>query len=274
MPEAPDLEVVKEFLNEQLVGQPVERARLLRPMVVRSPAADDFASDVVGRRFGLVSRHGKVLTLPLEPNRLLVIHPMLTGALQYCTPSTAVTKRTFFILGTPAMDLRYLDDRQMGIVYYVRPEQRDQVLRPDDTAPDALNGHVPFDEFVERLRPFRGEIKGILTRGQFLSGIGNAYADEVLFAAEVSPFKRRKDLAQEDLRRLHEAIPTVLGDALAVLRRRVPPDIHVKVRDFLQVHRRGGEPCPRCGHPISELTANQRITSFCRHCQPGSLFRN
>lgn len=274
MPEAPDLQVVKEFLNAHLPGRSVDRAQVLRPMMVRSLAAEDFAADVVGRRFGAVERRGKILTIPLEPDRRLAINPMLTGRLQYCAAGTKTTKRTFFLLGLGEMDLRYLDERQMGIVYYVRPDQLGQVPRLEEQGPDALDEPMTFEEFVRRLKPFRGEIKGILTRGEFVGGIGNAYADEILFAAGISPFKRRREMKEDDLRRLHQAIPRVLNDALTVLRERVPPDIHLEVRDFLQVHRRGGQPCPRCGHPISELTANKRITSYCRRCQPGSLLKN
>ena len=274
MPEAPDLQVVKEFLNAHVSGLVVDRAQVLRPMMVRSLAAEDFAADVVGRRFGVVERWAKILTIPLEPDRRLVIHPMLTGRLQYCAAATKTTKWTIFILGVGEMDLRYLDERQMGMVYYVRPDQMGQVPRVEEQGPDALDDPLTLEEFTARLKPFRGEVKGILTRGEFIGGIGNAYVDEILFAAGISPFKRRRELSQDDLRRLHQAIPRVLNDALAILRERVPPNIHVEVRDFFQVHRRGGQPCPRCGHPISELTANKRITSYCRRCQPGSLIKN
>ena len=274
MPEAPELEVIKDFLNEEVAGRAVVRAEEPRSLV-RSLAAERFAEDVVGRTFGTVTRRGKMLTIPLEPDRLLVVHPMLTGLLVYCPPQTRLTKRTFFVLGMEEMDLRYVDARQMGIVYYVRPDQLAQVPRLEEQGPDALSEPLAFEEFVARLKPFHGEIKGILTRGQFAGGIGNAYADEVLWAAEVSPFKRRKELSEAQLHALHEAIPRVLTEAVAMLRERVGPNLEEqKVRDSLKVHRRGGQSCPRCGHTISELTANQRITSFCRRCQPGSLIKN
>ena len=114
----------------------------------------------------------------------------------------------------------------------------------------------------------------MLTRGQFLAGIGNAYADEVLFEAGIFPFKKRKALSDEDLRRLHLAIPTVLHNAIAVLRDRMGDDIHLKIRDFLSVHGKGGSPCPRCGGNITTIGANRRLTNYCRHCQPGMLLRN
>ena len=274
MPELPDLEVVKEFLNLHVQGKEVVRAEVLRPTVLRPLAAADFAADVVGRRFGMVARRGKQLLLPLEPERLLVINFMLTGRLQYCMPGTRVLARTFFLLATKEAEVRYLDQQQMGIVYYVRPDQLGQVPRLEEVGPDALESNPTFEQFAQWLRPFRGEIKGVLTRGAFLSGIGNGYSDEILFAAGISPFRRCKELAQEELHRLHQAVPQVLSEAIEVLRQRVPPNIHVEVRDFLKVHRKGGQPCPRCGHAISEITANQRVTSFCRRCQPGSLIRN
>ena len=274
MPEAAALEVVREFLNAHVAGQGVTRAQVLRPVVLRSLASEEFATDVVGRVFGEVQRRGKMLLLPLEPERMLVVQPMLTGVLQYCAPDVPVAKRTFFILGMDEMELRYLDERQMGIVYYVRPDQMGQVPRLEGQAPDALDGGLSYEEFVRRLGSFRGEIKGILTRGEFIGGIGNAYADEVLFAAGLSPFRRRKELTDDDLRGLYQAVPEVLNEAIGILRERMPPKIHVKIRDFLKVHRRGGQPCPRCGHTISEITAKQRITSYCRRCQPGMLLRN
>ena len=133
---------------------------------------------------------------------------------------------------------------------------------------------IPFKEFQQRLRHFHGEIKGILQRGSFLAGIGNAYADEILFAAGISPFRRRRTLSSEEQRRLYEAVPHVLQEATSVVRERMGESIHLKIRDFLQVHNKGGQPCPRCGGRISQLTANQQITSYCRRCQPGMLVRN
>ena len=274
MPEIPDLDVIKDFLNERIAGRRVKYAEAPVASIIRSYAAEDFAADVAGRVFGPVTRYGKDLYFPLGADRLLVVNLMLTGRLHWAEPSEPRPKRTFFLLGVAGHELRYADDRHMGRIYYVRPDElAERVPGIAELGPDALDGGLTLDEFTERLRPFTGEIKGILTRGKFLAGIGNAYADEVLFAAGVSPFAKRKDLTPDDVRRLHEAIPRVLAEAREEVRERMLPDIHKKVRDFLKVHRRGGEPCPTCGGIISELTANQRITSYCRRCQPGSLLR-
>ena len=274
MPEIPDLEVVRDFLNDRLPGRTVERAEVLRPAIIRSHAAANFSQDVVGRTFGEVTRYGKDLFLPLNPDRLLAINLMLTGRLQWTEAPSKRAKRTYFLLGMGEHDLRYIDERQMGLIYYVRPDElHERVPRLTGLGPDALDAGLSLDDFTARLRLFSGEVKGILTRGRFVAGIGNAYVDEILFDARVSPFSKRRELSDDDVRRIHESIPKVLLEAREVVRERMLPNIDVKVRDFLRVHRKGGEPCPVCGATISEITANQRITSYCRHCQPGSLLR-
>lgn len=273
MPEAPDLEVVKDFLNQRVQGRKVDSATVLRPTVLRS-LAGDFAADIQGRTFGPFDRRGKFLLVELSGDRWLVINPMLTGAFQYCESRERVQKKTCFVLSLPEeVELRYLDDRQMGLVYYVTGDQILQVPRLNDQGADVLDG-ISFQEFQDRLKRFHGEIKGVLTRGAFISGIGNAYSDEILFAAGLSPFRKTRSLTPEEQGRLHQQCRTVVEDAIGVLRERMGDQIHVKIRDFLKVHRKGGQPCPACGGNITQLNANQRITSYCRRCQPGMLIKN
>jgi formamidopyrimidine-DNA glycosylase len=206
---------------------------------------------------------------------MLVVNPMLTGAIQFCPPSVRLAKKTSFLLSlSDGRELRYLDETQMGMAYYITSSQLGQVPRMNEQGPDVLDQYPGFSEFEQGLRRFQGEIKGVLTRGQFLAGIGNAYADEVLFEAGIFPFKKRKTLSDEDLSRLHLAIPTVLHLAIGVLRERVGDDIHLKIRDFLSVHGKGGSPCPHCGSNITTIGANKRLTNYCRQCQPGMLLRN
>ena len=273
MPEAPDLEIIKDFLNRKVQGTVVKFAKVIRPTVLRS-IAGDFVSDIQGRTLGPFQRQGKFLLVELSGDRRLVINPMLTGALQFCEPKVRVLKKTCFSLGLSGGDeLRYLDDRQMGLVYYVTENQMPQVPRLDDQGADVVSG-LSLEDFRSRLTRFRGEIKGVLTRGAFISGIGNAYSDEILFAAGLSPFRKTRSLGDQELELLHEQCRAVVLEAMDVLRDRMGDDIHVKIRDFLKVHRKGGQPCPNCGGNITQINANQRITSYCRHCQPGMLIKN
>lgn len=275
MPEAPDLVVIRDVLETRLVGQEVRGAQVLQPLVLRSMVTDDFNDDIIGCRFESIGRRGKFLLIGLSGDRGLVVNPMLTGALQYCTPKERVLKRVCLILDLDNGDqLRYLDEKKMGKVYYGNAEAVSQVPRLEDQGADVIDEALEVDEFTARLRPFRGEIKGVLTRGAFVSGIGNAYADEILWAAEISPFRKRTQLTPDETQRLHDAVYAVPARAVRTLRDRMGDNVHVKIRDFLMVHGKTGQPCPRCGHDISSITANQRLTNYCRICQPGMLIRN
>ena len=279
MPEAPDLYVVREYLERRLTGQTVTKAEALRPIVLRCLAVplERFAEDIAGRSLDGFWRRGKFLGIELsggsdDGSRTLVVNPMLSGALQHCAPTERVSARTYLSLTlSDGSQLRYTDDDQMGMVYYLLPEQLSQAARLGEQGPDVLDEPLSLQAFADRLKPYRGEIKGVLTRGGAVSGIGNAYADEVLFAAGIYPFKKRTSLSPSELAALHDAVYRVPSEAVPVLRERMGDAIHRKVRDHLKVHGRGNEACPSCGAKLTHITSNGHRTDYCRACQPGSL---
>jgi formamidopyrimidine-DNA glycosylase len=110
-------------------------------------------------------------------------------------------------------------------------------------------------------------LKNLLKNQAFIAGIGNAYSDEILHAAHLLPFRKRSSLAPEEVDALLEATQSTLSSAIGILRERVPPTFERQVRDFLAVHDKGGQPCPRCGTRITEIKPGGFITSYCRGCQ-------
>jgi formamidopyrimidine-DNA glycosylase len=275
MPELPELEVVCEVLEKRVVGQRITDVTLLPPgaaIVVRDLTGDGFVEALVGRAFASVHRRGKFLVLAFDgrPALCLVLNLKLTGRLQLAIPGDKRRSKTYVIFALEnGTQLRYLDQKQMGQLYLAgRPE-----LVPEyaSLGPEALD--ITLDDFRKRLKPFRGEIKGILIRGEFVAGIGNAYADEILWTARLHPFRKRTQLTDEEVERLHEAISSTLLDAIEKVRLDMKENIDQEPREFMAVHMKTGEPCPRCGTPISLISANQRITNFCRNCQPGGLIR-
>jgi formamidopyrimidine-DNA glycosylase len=257
-------------LTPRLTGQTITDVKVVRPLVVRDLTGRGFAETLTGQTFAGVQRRGKVLVFPVQSGLALAINCKLAGRLQYTAPTDRRRSKTHVVWRlSDGHELRYSDQRTMGQVYLTA----DLAAIPGWTE----MGPEPFDlspvEFRERLKPFRGEIKGVLTRGKAVAGIGNAYADEICFTARIHPYRKRTSLSDEETVRLYEAVQSVLHDAIDTLRERVGTQIHREVRDFLAVHGKGGQPCPACGAAISEIKAQGRLTNFCRTCQPGGLLR-
>ncbi len=277
MPELPELEVVRQVLQRRVVGQTITAVEVLPAggaIVVRDLTQVGFSQTLTGAAITAVARRGKFLLFSLTPPAsapvYLVLNPKLTGRLQLADPQDKRFVKTHLVLAlSTGRELRYVDSKRMGQLYLTR----DLALVPDF----ANMGPEPFDvtleEFRARLRPYRGEIKGILTRGELIAGIGNAYADEILWQARIHPYRKRTQLTADEQERLFTAMQTTLRQAIDQVRAEMGENIYLKPRDFLSVHLKTGEPCPRCGTPISLVGANQRITNFCRTCQPGGLIR-
>ena len=269
MPEVPDLEAIRKFFNRSITGHTVERVETFIPVVIRVPR-DEFVRLLQGETLGEVHRYGKFLLFSLASGRVLIINPMLTGRFSLVESKVKRHARTCFLLGLDdGMELRYADQRLMGRVYLVDAGALESVPQFAEMGPDVLSPSLTEDEWVQRLKKYTGQIKSILVNHKFVAGIGNAYSDEILWEARIHPYKKRSQLSDEDLRRLYHATRDVLAWAEPIVAEKMTESLdYSEWRDHLRVHRRGGQPCPRCGSTISEITAGQRITSFCRNCQP------
>jgi formamidopyrimidine-DNA glycosylase len=289
VPELPDLAVVVDALHAALAGRPVISATAPGPLAVRG--TPDELQALVGQTLDAVGRRGKFVELALNRDRVIV-NAMLTGRFQLAAPGTKLPGKTALVLGfgpragrppgaarwtreaswLPADDapaeIRYRDPTQMGKVYLV-PAGVERSIPGYDTSlgPDADEPALSLEAWRERIRHHPGELKPLLRNQAFVAGIGNAYSDEILHAARLNPFRKRSSLAAEEVEELYRATRRTLADAVEVLRRRVPPAFETEVRDFLAVHRKGGQPCPRCGTRISEVSSRSEATSWCRGCQ-------
>ena len=270
MPELPDLEAVKGVLNRRISGRRISAVAVLRPIALRNltPLTPD--GFLVGQTVKCVARRGKFLLWELDNSRWVAMNFMLAGHLRWADPVERALARDYVaITFEEGTHLRYHDPEGMGKLYLT--ERLDAIPGLASLGPDADDPALTAETFLERLGHHHGEIKGVLTRGAVVAGIGNAYADEILFAAGVYPFRKRTTLTRQEQVALFQAMRTVLAEATAAVSERMGDDIHLKIRDMLRVHRRKGEPCPRCGQAISEVNVRGSATNFCRRCQPGSL---
>jgi formamidopyrimidine-DNA glycosylase len=241
-------------------------------VVIRDVAGLGFKQALTGASFASVTRRGKFLLLPLTASPLLLaVNPKLTGRFQLSPPGGRKAGPIWvtFHFTDPPEELRFVDAKRMGQIYLTQ----DLAAVPtfSEMGPEALE--VTLEDFRARLRPFRGEIKSILVNARFLAGIGNAYADEILWQARLHPYRKRTSLSPGEVGGLYDALRQTLTESIDKVRQAMGEDIHLKPRDFFAVHMRGSQACLRCGTTISAITANQRITNFCRNCQPGGLIR-
>ena len=269
MPEVPDLEAIRKFFNRTVAGQTIERVDTFFPVVIRVPR-EEFVRQMTGDTLGEVHRHGKFLLFSLASGRIMVINAMLTGRFSIMEPSQKRHARTCFLLGlSGGNELRYVDQRLMGRVYLTMPEELETLPQFGEMGPDVLSASLTEEVFRDRIRKYTGQIKSILVNHKFVAGIGNAYSDEILWAAKLHPYRKRSQMSDEEIGALYQAVGDVLRWAEPIVWEKMGEKLEYKEwRDHLRVHRRGGEACPRCGSTISEITAGQRITSFCRQCQP------
>lgn len=271
MPELPDLHVVAQQLASRAAGRTVRDATAPAPILMRATPAELAAlSDTT---LGAASRRGKFLLLPFEregsPFRVLAANPMLAGRFWLLDDGKdKVRARTGLRLRfTDGGELRYVDREMLGKLYLVDPDALDSIPGWREMGPDADDPALTLDVFRQRIRRHPGELKSLLRNSKFVAGIGNAYSDEILWAARLAPLRRRSSLKPEDVDRLYEAMRSVLEDAKTRLEVLVPPTIEQQHREFLKVHLRGGEPCPRCGNPLRQIGGSE-ATTFCRTCQP------
>ena len=270
MPELPDLTVVAEELDRRLAGRIVLEATAPAPILVRATPAELHA--IVGATLGTARRRGKFLLLPFERRgaveRLLAANPMLAGRFWITGARERIRARTGLRLRLDGdEELRYVDREMLGKLYLLPPDRLEEIPGWGEMGPDADDPALTLDVFRQRIRRHPGELKPLLRNPRFVAGIGNAYSDEILWGARLAPFRRRSSLTDADIERLYLAMRQVLADATARVRTLVPPEIQTQHREFLSVHLRGGQPCPRCGRELRQI-GGREATTFCRTCQP------
>jgi formamidopyrimidine-DNA glycosylase len=271
VPELPDLTIVAEELARRATGREIATASAPTPILLRATTAD--LESLPGMTLGVPVRRGKFLLLPLlrkgREERILLANPMLAGRFWLLDgPGDKIRARTGLRLTfTDGGELRYVDREMLGKLYLVTRDRLDDVPGWAEMGPDADDPELTLDAFRARIRRHPGELKNLLRNQKFVAGIGNAYSDEILWTAQLAPLRKRRTLSPEEIDRLYEAMRSVLTDATVRLRDLVPPHIEVQNREFLQVHLRGGEPCPRCGKPLRQIGGDE-ATTFCRTCQP------
>jgi formamidopyrimidine-DNA glycosylase len=263
MPELPDVETVRRMLQRTIGGRRIGRVTVLSPSTVRSPASRRFERRLRGRRIHAIDRRGKYLLIGLEGVLTLVVHLRMTGDFEIAPRTVARDPHTRVVFSFDGKELRFVDQRRFGHMDLV-PTAELQAWGLARLGAEPLDRQFTLDQFRRILRGRRGGLKALLLRQDLIAGIGNIYADAILFQARLQPARALGSLRPADIARLHQSIRTVLRRATIGLSRYGKPV--GEVGEFLRARESGGR-CPRCGRPLTVSRVAGRTTYWCRACQ-------
>jgi formamidopyrimidine-DNA glycosylase len=269
MPELPDVELYLHALRPRVVGKTLQGVRIASPFLLRT--VDPSVEEVIGKRVLDLRRLGKRIVLGLEEDLFVVIHLMIAGRFRWKTPGHKIPGR----LGLAAFDF------EDGTLLLTEASKKKRAALHLCRGDEALREHDPggiepletdFASFSAALRERNHTVKRALTDPRILSGIGNAYSDEILHRAKLSPLIWTTRLTEVQLERLHAATREVLSEWLARLieqRGDAFPEKVTAFRPEMAAHGKHGKPCPTCGDPIQRIVFAQRETNYCATCQTG-----
>jgi formamidopyrimidine-DNA glycosylase len=269
MPELPDVDLYVHALRARIVGQTIRAIRLATPFLLRS--VEPPLSSAEGTRVLDVSRLGKRIVVALEGDLFLVIHLMIAGRFRWKPAGTKVPGK----VGLLAVDfdagtliLTEAGSKRRASLHVV--QGREALAQHDRGGLEVLD--ASRDAFAEALRRENHTLKRALTDPHVFSGIGNAYSDEILHAARLSPFKQTQAISDEEVTQLFEAVRSTLSTWAARLVAETGENFPEKVtafREGMAVHGRYGQPCPDCGSPVQRVVYADNEANYCATCQTG-----
>ena len=269
MPEIPDLTVYVEHLDDRVVGRTLSGIRIASPFLLRSvsPTVDE----VVGERVIGVRRLAKQIVFELADELFVVVHLMIAGRLRWYDEAKPVPKRN----GLAAFDF---ENGSLILTEASRKRRASlRLVRGGEALADLDPGglevfDIEFEAFFERLQSTPHTVKRALTDQRVFAGIGNAYSDEILFEAGMSPFKLGRNMTPEEARKLFDTCRDVLTRWANILRNETGAKFPVKVTAFhprMAVHGKYREPCMVCGAPVQRIVKSENESNYCARCQTG-----
>jgi formamidopyrimidine-DNA glycosylase len=267
MPELPDITVYLEALEKRLLGARLESTRITHPFLLRT--FDPSITALYGRRVVAFRRVGKRIAIGFEGDHWLVFHLMIAGRLHWIAPTAAKKGRSalaYFMFDTGTLTLTEAGSKRRASLSVFSSSTELAKINPGGL--EVLE--APLEEFSERLRAENHTLKRSLTDPRTFSGIGNAYSDEILHRAGLSPVALTQKLAPEGIQRLHAAVREVLAEWTRRLRAEAAdgfPENVTAFRPEMAVHGRFGKPCPVCGTTVQRIRYVENETNYCPRCQ-------
>lgn len=273
MPELPEVETVRRSLIPDVKGVCIEGVRILFAGIIKHPDPDLFQEKIKGQTIVEIKRRGKYLLFFLTEDLTLVLHLRMTGQLTICNQTLPVNKHTHLIFSLSSeKELRFTDVRKFGLVYLVRTDDWAGIKGLWNLGYEPLANDFTFEVLEELIVNKKGKLKPFLLDQSKIAGIGNIYADEILFEAGLHPEREIKTLNLKEMKRLYLALRWKLAES--ILYHGTSTSDYVDGRgekggfqERLKVYGHAGEPCVRCGTHLKRIVVAGRGTVFCPQCQ-------
>jgi len=269
MPELPDLVHIEAKLRAALVEHRIVGARTGDPLTLRIMVREPFPGLLVGRTVEEVVRRGHFICIGLDQDLLIAVNLMLAGRFSLVPAGDAKLPSALALAleMDDGRELRIVDDKRMAKVYVAARADAGQIPVLGKLGVEIFSPQFTVEKFRALIAKRRDQVRQFLMDKETIASVGNAYADEILFAARLHPKTFCSKLTAEEIDRLYQATGQVMRDAAAEITRRDPP-IDTKLRDFLAVRGRDGKPCKVCGTTIRAVRVGDGDACFCPQCQP------
>lgn len=262
MPELPDVEVYRRYLNATSLHQEVLDVEVRTDQILEGTSARKLKSGLKHRSFDSTDRHGKYMFVALDNRDWLVLHFGMTGDLKYYKdPGNEPEYTKFLIEFQNDYHLALVMSRKLGLVRLIRDVEK--FIQEKELGPDIYQEGFDFEKFKALLEGRRGMIKSTLMNQKIMAGIGNVYSDEILFQSRVHPKVAVHQLQEERLRKIFEATHDVLEIAIE---KKADPDQFPA--SWIIPHRQKGGECPNCGGEVKNINVSGRSAYYCPDCQP------
>jgi formamidopyrimidine-DNA glycosylase len=273
LPELPEVETILRSLKSKVLHQRIEKVTVINKKTIKKPEPEVFTRCLKEQEITGLDRHGKYLLFEISSSMVMVVHLRMSGRLVYKETAFQPGKYTCVIFYLEeGRELHFQDMRKFGTMHLIRLAEVDVFPPLSILGPDALDPQLTLEHFIDRLQSRRGPVKGVLLNQSFIAGIGNIYANEILWVAGIHPERKADSLQLLEQEKLYQATRDVLETAVkyrgTTLRDYVDGDGNRgEYQKHLRAHGREGEPCPRCGHPIIRIKQCGRSSYYCDLCQ-------
>jgi formamidopyrimidine-DNA glycosylase len=271
MPELPEVETIVKGLQKTIVGKKIKDVKVIFPGIVKQDSRN-FKMNVDKSQIIRVRRRGKYILFDLSNKKTILAHLGMTGSFLLLRPSTPLNKHEHLILKfyKTQKELRYRDQRKFGKIKSFSTSKEENISDLKKLGPESLN--ISSSGFVTLFRKRKGRIKSALLNQQILAGLGNIYADESLFEAQIHPLQKADKLSLKELKRLHQGIQKILKKAIKAGGSSLENyhNVEGEIGSFQLQHKvygREGLPCKKCRSKIKRIKISQRSSYFCPRCQ-------